>query len=551
MIKYLIHGHRKLLTLYAILLGFVITLSFNTVIDGKRIFIRAATVNKTNIFSKINDLSMATFDYKFFVLWALISLIGSILLNFIGSKLCCNSIKKRSNLQNNIGANRIHLVSICIFISICLLWLPYLLTYYPGGLYSDTNLIIAMAKGTSPLTNHHPVLYTMLWRLVLWLGTVMNIKYTSTIFLYTLIQLGLVVGSITYFLTFVYKQESSKIWFIVFYLYFVLNNIFPLYVVSLWKDTIFSSLLFILSTFILKYVCNDNEKTFDNTRTIVNYTILSTLLVFSRNNGIYIFGFFSLLLCLYVFKRSRSKFKKVTLMSISLLAIFALIQGPLFSSMGLNKDGKVETLGMPLQQTAYIVSASGTSSLSNSQKHVLNNIMEEDKLKDNYRPLIVDNIKWSKDFNQYYFNHHYKQFVSIYRKLVLMHPVLALRGLLLANEGFWDPFKQMNVSYICNAMWPGTHVQQHDYFKEKFNSSLKPYLQVKLFISAALYIWLFLTEYVLSLHKNGFWDYRNLLFYIGIALILTLWLATPIAYSMRYAFAFPFLIALGIIPLVV
>lgn len=217
--------------------------------------------------------------------------------------------------------------------------------------------------------------------------------------------------------------------------------------------------------------------------------------------------------------------------------------------MGLNKDGKVESLGMPIQQTAYILSVAGDSCLSQPQKNHLNNIMEEGKLKASYRPLIVDNIKWSRDFHKKYFNRHYGKFLLIYGKLVFHHPIPAIKGFLLANEGFWDPFKQMNVAYVSDVMWPGSRVKQRNYLSEKFHVSVKPHLRGKLFISSAVYIWIFLTEFVLSVYRNGFWTYRNLGFFMGIALALTLWIATPIAYSLRYAFAFPFLIMLGFVSL--
>lgn len=45
---------------------------------------------------------------------------------------------------------------------IMLLWLPYLLAFWPGFIFGDTISSISQAIGDAPLSNHHPVFYTML-----------------------------------------------------------------------------------------------------------------------------------------------------------------------------------------------------------------------------------------------------------------------------------------------------------------------------------------------------------------------------------------------------
>ena len=47
-----------------------------------------------------------------------------------------------------------------------ILWIPYLMTYWPGGIYSDTVDSIQTAMGNAEWDNHNPILYTFIWRLV-------------------------------------------------------------------------------------------------------------------------------------------------------------------------------------------------------------------------------------------------------------------------------------------------------------------------------------------------------------------------------------------------
>lgn len=43
-------------------------------------------------------------------------------------------------------------------------WLPYMLTWFPGGVYSDTLNVIDQAYGVVPLSNQHTLLYTFEWK---------------------------------------------------------------------------------------------------------------------------------------------------------------------------------------------------------------------------------------------------------------------------------------------------------------------------------------------------------------------------------------------------
>lgn len=64
--------------------------------------------------------------------------------------------KHRLSLQENI------------FILYCLLvlcWLPYLLALYPGVVLPDSLSSVAQSMGDVPISNHHPVLFTLLVKL--------------------------------------------------------------------------------------------------------------------------------------------------------------------------------------------------------------------------------------------------------------------------------------------------------------------------------------------------------------------------------------------------
>jgi len=181
-----------------------------------------------------------------------------------------------------------------------LCWLPCLLTFYPGGVYSDTVASLSMASGESSLSNHNPILYTLSWRAILWLAHMFNLSDYFGLFMYTCFQSLAMAAVGAYFLYSLYKKGFSNAMIILSLAYFGLFNIIPLYLVSLWKDTPFAIIVFLFSTFLFNIFWNKNsEKKLFDCYHIFIYCILSYLLAFARNNGFYVFVLFSVVLVIY------------------------------------------------------------------------------------------------------------------------------------------------------------------------------------------------------------------------------------------------------------
>ena len=63
---------------------------------------------------------------------------------------------------------------LAVFAFLIISWLPYTLTFMPFGVFSDTDSVIRQATGEKVLTNHHPVLYTFMWRAVYKIGNLLR-----------------------------------------------------------------------------------------------------------------------------------------------------------------------------------------------------------------------------------------------------------------------------------------------------------------------------------------------------------------------------------------
>ncbi len=431
-----------------------------------------------------------------------------------------------------------------ITILFILIWLPCVVTYAPGGLYADTFKSIAMVKGEEPLSNHHPILYTMSWKLLYIMGDCFGMSEYNVLLAYTTLQLiamALVAGYLLYDL----YNKGFSLWLIFLCgVYFALFNAIPLYIVSLWKDTPFSIVFFIFSVFIFDLLWDEeNELRFLTLKTTLLYSFLAFLVCFMRNNGIYVFSLFSIGILLY-FKRKRKNrlFGHYLKVSAILLCLFVIIRWPIYNYFQLNYDDKVESLGVPLQQVCYVVTNGGK--VSEKDIEIINNIIPIGEMEAVYCPLIVDRIKGAPSFNRDYLCRNMWQFWGMFFRVVAHNPVKAFKGWALATEGFWDPTRQTNDAYINNFMWPGSWVEMKDSLSTMTGISLQSYYSPRIYYSSALFAWFLFGALVVGSKNRSEGFFLSLLPAIG--LWITLLIATPIAYSLRYAFSLVLLIPLGL-----
>ena len=97
-----------------------------------------------------------------------------------------------------------------IFAGILLLcWLPYYLSYFPGGVFSDTFRSISQATGKEVVTNNHPILYMLMIKLFIGIGGLLGQGLQFSIGLFTLAQCAAMALVLAYFLYWMYKHNVA------------------------------------------------------------------------------------------------------------------------------------------------------------------------------------------------------------------------------------------------------------------------------------------------------------------------------------------------------
>ena len=415
---------------------------------------------------------------------------------------------------------------------IFLLWIPYLMSYWPGGIYSDTVDTLDMALMKKPMTNHNPVLYTLLWRFIFRItGAFSGNGEYAGLKLFTVLQALLLALSLATFVYYCYRTGVQKKVVVFMLLFFAVFPLYPFYGVAMWKDTLFCIVLFLLCLFLYDSFVNSNG-TFGILRIII-YSVLCLLTVFLRNNGIFIIIFSSVLTTLICIRKFPRTALKIGLSSAAVITVSLLIQIPFYNSRGYNDDSTVESLGIPLQQTAYILSTDGE--IDPQDYEVFNEIMPMENWHALYSPIVVDPIKFDPSFNRDYFMENSNLFMQSYMRTIRKNPVKAFKSYLLATMGFWDVYENSPVAYICNFHFSNANYFMSDYFDYYFDISFRNFAEPKTFLSSAIFVWIMVASIFICLAKRNYTGLIPLLPSLG--LWLTIMVATPVAFSFRYIYS--------------
>ena len=266
--------NNKLYFCLKILLTFVFSITI--FLDSILSFSGSVSDNiNTNYFSKIQMSNIIIL----FGTWVVSYIIVTILENIIKNNNDIIYNKKEKNKKGML----VFFITLTILI-VC--WLPYLLSYFPGGIFSDTTNTISEALGSKSLSNHNPILYAFIMRLFIIIGNNIN-GLQSAIELFTIFQ-TLVMGiTFSYFVYWLYKKNVSFKFLIPTILFYAICRLIPLYAISIWKDTPFCIALFWYILFLAEIIYQEGEN-LQRISGIVIYNILLLLVSFLRNNGIYI-----------------------------------------------------------------------------------------------------------------------------------------------------------------------------------------------------------------------------------------------------------------------
>lgn len=516
---------------------FCIVFSFFIMMDSTLVF-GGDIVGKLldNYFTSITYHNIGIFIITFLISYLVITLI-EVIVDKLKDKVYSKKIIEHKSKK----------IFIIAFAIILVLWLPYILSFFPGGIFADTIVSINEALGNTKLYNHNPVLYTLILRLFFNIGMAFSDSngISLGLMLFTTAQVIAMDGVISYFIYWTYKRGISLKYVILEILFFGLFKLIPLYAISLWKDTIFCLALFLYIIFLADIVY-EKGKNLTKVTGIIHYLILMTLVIFLRNNGIYIILFTTIILFFIFRKKLLKQLRRFSIATIIMILICYTIQGPIFKMLNMNTEF-VENLGMFLQQICYVVSKDGN--MTEEQKEFINNIMPIESIKSAYSPCLIDSIKWSTEFNSKYIEDNKGKFFKVWFQMFLQNPVAYVKAYLLNSIGFWDVNEATFNAYTNHTMWPtlqeAPEYKQNDYIEKLTNHSIRNLLEPQTPISSAVFLFITLIGFIITVYRK---KYVNLLIYCPIiATWLTIMVAVPVAFALRYVYILVLALPMSII----
>lgn len=317
-----------------------------------------------------------------------------------------------------------------------LCWLPYYIAFFPGLSNPDTGMQIAWAlhRPTEWLqysavrgpeiyaTNHHPYFVTCLFGLFARLGLVMGEDISGGVAVYCLLQMLLTALALTFVWYDLRRLGLPEGWFRGGLVFTALFPLFPLYGITMLKDSLFSLACLLFSLALFETARTRGEALRKNGFCVL--TFLAALLVaLTKNQGVYFVaaaGVLCLILC---------RFRLRALVSLLVPAVLfqCVWVQVLLPAWNVAPGGKQEVLGLLFQQTARYVKEC-PEDVTEEEEAAIRAILDYDRLPELYKPHLADPVKftYNQDAAEADLSAYYRAWAGMLRR----HPDIYLQAFL-------------------------------------------------------------------------------------------------------------------------
>lgn len=437
----------------------------------------------------------------------------------------------KSRLYNRLPAISFFLCLIC--------WLPYLLTNYPGIMTVDSLNQYGQIIGALPMSNHHPWIHTQLIRLFYQLGMTLAGDAILGLGFYTLFQMLVMAAVFAYLMDTLMRLKLKCSLCLIVLAFYALLPYNGIYMVTMWKDILFSGMVLLFSTVIFRFLMHSAHAGFPVTsRTRILYLISGFSMCLLRSNGFYAF----LLTLPFLFFSFRRELKQQLILNGIILLAVLTVKGPVLNASQVASSDFVESLSIPIQLMARVY-ADGEP-VSEADDSMWNLIMDTSQIPDTYQSFCSDHMKnLIRQGDQAFLQAHKAEYLKLWLRFGASHPGAYLRGYIDATKGYWYPD-------VPNLIGSDERIAPNPYeltARPLLHSPLT--IKIKeivfklpdmvpvygLLFSLGAMFWLCILLAGAVLLKSG----RRLLivFLPNAAIIATLFLATPVYNEFRYAYS--------------
>lgn len=445
-------------------------------------------------------------------------------------------ILKLKNKQQMSKKEFIVIMSIIIFGNFL-----YFIRFFPAIMSPDSYYVIHYANNYI-LSDFHTFGHTWFFGIFFHLGKVLFNNLNTAVGFSIIIQMICISILFTIVIKYLYNKGISKKICLLISLIYGFTPLFGHYSVTLWRDVMFGTAFAPL--FISLYEIVTNKK--NNKGNLVLFTICILIIMFFRNNGIYIFIFTIPFLIIFL----KDKRKIMSIICTTLLIFYFVIKGPIFNYFNVERSKTAEAYSIPLQQMARVVALD--YKITGNDKKFLENLWEYNKVATSYRNITSDPIKTIT--NNDFLRNNKKDFIKTYLSLLMKHPKVYIEAYMMETIGYWYP----------DIIYWATGSESKGIFEEEkvYNIPLTPSWYNKIIdyttsrsLPLSNILWSVGLSFIILLISSfitAFYNKKILLCYVPLfGLWLSIMAATPVFCELRYVYGlFTSLPLLILIPLI-
>ncbi len=439
--------------------------------------------------------------------------------------------------------------ALCAFLCCLFCWLPYYLYQYPGIMTPDSINQLEQILGVIPWSNHHPWVHTLVFGFFYHIGYALTGNMVTAVSVYTFFQMCLLAGSVAYFISTLRSHKIRPFVLLLIMAFYALIPYHAVFSVTVWKDIPFAAAVLFFSCAVLR-LSVQNQVCFKNLAVLF---IAGVMICLFRSNGWYAF----LLAMPFLLFGFRRKAKAVYLPLFAALFVAVIVKYPVMSAFHVQQPDFIESVSIPMQQITAVI-CNGRY-LSDEELALIEEVVDLTYIHDLYNPTFADNIKeLVRAGNQDYLVTHKNKFLKLWIDLGLRYPGDYLTAYVNQTYGYWYPdsfylvaeaegVSATDLGVSHTPLIGGPLVIKAKEIAIKLGSMVPIYGTLW---SMGVACWVLLFSISVSVIRR---DYHRLICYLpGIALLLSVLAATPVATEFRYVYflvlCLPFYLITAILP---
>ncbi len=441
-----------------------------------------------------------------------------------------------------------------VFIILC--WLPYIIAFYPIILSPDPSYQIKQFFGIRTkyadyailldenvvMTNHHPVLHTILLGGCLKLGSFL-VNDNFGLFIYSLIQIITLVSVFSFLIKYMLQKMNLSLKYCwISLIIFALVPIFPMYAMSAVKDVLFTAFLILYIVF-LHNILKFKMKDYKYYHYLALFLVMMLVILF-RNNGLYII----LLSFPFIIFTNKEIYKRLLIIFILVLSFNFCYSKVILPYFKITPGSIREVLSIPFQQTARYVKYHGDE-LSTRDKKIIDKILGIDDLVTRYNPNLADPVK--NNYNKYATTDDLKKYFEVWFSGLLKHPATYIDATIDNVYGYFYPNKlswTVYYKYDNRIVEDGFnyHYNKLDNLREHLANFARSYSKVPVLglisnISFMVWICFILTGYLIYSKRK-----KDIIVLLPALISILICVASPantyFRYALPYIFSMPFML---------